>query len=407
LNLSLVGVKEVSICRENPFFVNDELFIKSYDKKVLIRYIGDDSEIVIGREVEIISTGCFYNCESFCEITFEFGSKLQRIETQAFYGTNLKMIHIPSSVECIGDECFEFSNSLCEITFGCESALREIGDHAFSVPSLKRINLPKKCEIISGLSLVGVKEVSLCPENPFFVQDQSFIKSYDRKVVIRYVGDDIQIVIVNEIERICAGCFNGYESRFVLEFESGSKLQRLEEFAFMMTHLEKIEIPSTVEFIGNRCFYGCNSLCEITFESGSKLQRIEEYGFPGTNLKMIQIPSSVELIGNSCFCQCKSLYEITFESESSLKEIGNNAFSGTNLKGIELPKKCEVISGLSLFGVKEISICRENPFFVHDELFIKSIDKKVLIRYIGYESSIVIGKEIRNIDNFKRMLQGM
>jgi hypothetical protein len=85
-----------------------------------------------------------------------------------------------------------------------------------------------------------------------------------------------------------------------------------------------IEIPSSVEFIGENCFRGCESLCEITFESGSKLQRIEEEAFRLNNLKMIEIPSSVEFIGEFCFSECQSLYDVRFEGH--VREIEVMAF---------------------------------------------------------------------------------
>jgi hypothetical protein len=53
---------------------------------------------------------------SLCEITFECGSKLQRIGEYAFYRTDIKIIQIPSNVEFIGDHCSYECDSLCEIT---------------------------------------------------------------------------------------------------------------------------------------------------------------------------------------------------------------------------------------------------------------------------------------------------
>jgi hypothetical protein len=205
------------------------------------------------------------------------------------------------------------------------------------------------------------------------------------------------LLLETRVREFQACAFFEHGSLDEITFEFGSKLKCIEEYAFYYSSMRMIQIPSCVEFIGDCCFFGCHSLCDITFESGSKLQRLGEGAFYSSGVTRIQIPSSVEFIGNCCFGECKSLCEITFESESSLKEIGNNAFSGTNLKRIEVPKKCEIISGLSLAGVKEVSICRENPFLVHDELFIKSYDKKVLIRYIGNDSEIMIGREVEII----------
>jgi hypothetical protein len=368
--------------------------------------------VSIPADVSIIGQNCFSCCKSLCEEI-------------SFQESGVKKIQIPSSVELIEKECFYQCKSLCEITFETGSSLKEIGECAFRWTYLKRIELPKKCEIISGCSLVGVKEVSICNENPFFVQDELFLKSIDKKVLIRYNGDNSNIVIGHEVEIISVACFREYSSLYAIIFESGSQLQRIEECAFRWTGVKMIQIPSSVEFIGancfrqchslcevlfesgsklhrieesafhetgvkmiqippsvefigENCFYECGSLCDVIFESGSKLYRIEESAFHETHVQMIQIPSSVEFIGKNCFVGCSSLCEIIFESGSLLKEIGCQAFDGTNLKRIELPKKCEIISGFSLYGVKSVSICSENPFLLTKNHLSKALIRKFL-----------------------------
>jgi serine/threonine protein kinase len=106
-----------------------------------------------------------------------------------------------------------------------------------------------------------------------------------------------------------------------------------------------------VERISVGCFYECESVCEIIFETGSKLQRIEEHAFSSSGLKTIRIPSSVEFIGEHCFYECKSLCEIGFEG--NVKLIEGNAFDscralkcvkiprGVNLN-CQFPKQCQI-----------------------------------------------------------------
>jgi hypothetical protein len=181
---------------------------------------------------------------------------LQRIEEFAFYCTALKKLQIPWSVEFIGKNCFSICKSLCEITFESRSSLKEIGDFAFFETNFKRIELPKKCEIISGFSLYGVKEVSIHRENPFLIKSQSCIKSIDKKVLIRYLGEDCNIVIGREVERISRGCFHQCHSVCNVLFESGSELERIEDSAFCGTSVKMLQFPSSVEFIGRACGSG-------------------------------------------------------------------------------------------------------------------------------------------------------
>jgi hypothetical protein len=299
--------------------------------------------IRIPSSVEYIGMGCFWDCKYLCEVVFESGSKLRRIKGSAFAYTALKIIQIPSSVELIGPECFCQCKSLSEVRFESGCSLKEISDRAFDGTNLNIIDVPDKCEMMSGISLIGVKKVYISEENPFFIQDASFIKSFDKKVMIRYQGHDEHIVIGEEIERISADCF--YECKTVSEvtFESGTQLERIKKYTFAETGLKKVRIPSSVEYIGQHCFYQCKYLGKVTFEPGSKLGRIGESAFSGTGLKKIQIPASVETIENSCFCGCDDLSEVEFGSGSKLRYIGECVFTWCGLKTIRIPSNVETI----------------------------------------------------------------
>jgi hypothetical protein len=57
--------------------------------------------------------------------------------------------------------------------------------------------------------------------------------------------------------------------------------------------LKLIEIPSSVVVLGRSSFRQCESLESVIFQSGSRLERIEEFAFHGCVLKSLEIPSSV------------------------------------------------------------------------------------------------------------------
>jgi hypothetical protein len=91
-------------------------------------------------------------------------------------------------------------------------------------------------------------------------------------------------------------------------------------------------IPSSVVVLGKWSFYGCKSLESVTFESGSGLERIEEFAFSGSGLRSILIPSSVVVLGKWSFCGCKSLESVTFESGSRLERIEEEMFEATRVR---------------------------------------------------------------------------
>jgi hypothetical protein len=86
-------------------------------------------------------------------MTFETGSRLERIEAQALSWTGLKSIVIPSSVVVLGKKSFDGCKSLKSVTFENGSRLERIGKFAFSnTPvSFRKMSdplgaYPRKCD---------------------------------------------------------------------------------------------------------------------------------------------------------------------------------------------------------------------------------------------------------------------
>jgi hypothetical protein len=280
--LSLEDVKSVSVSKENPFFIVEDDMLMSSDRKRLIRYFGSEARIVVKKEVEVIEERCFGR-----------------------YST----LHV--------------------VIFEEDSGLKEIRPWAFIDTSVDKLEIPSKCQILNGLSLEDVKSVTVSKENPFLIVEDSFLKSYDRKRLIQYMGSEERVVVKKEVEVIGEGCF--YDCKYLreVEFQKDSKLQRLENRSFSWVGLTKVVIPASVEAIGEGCFWEC-SLCEVIFERGSKLRRLEKSSFADTHLREIIIPASVEVIGEECFFWCRSLSRVTYEGH--VADVAESAFDGCSSK---------------------------------------------------------------------------
>jgi hypothetical protein len=127
--LSLSVVKSFTISKENPFLVIEDSFLKSSDRKRLIWYLGSEEQVVVKKEVEVISEGCFSWKRSLKSVVFEKGSDLRRLEREAFAITSLDRIVIPASVEVIGKLCFWDTLSDHDIIY--EGHVADIADDAF------------------------------------------------------------------------------------------------------------------------------------------------------------------------------------------------------------------------------------------------------------------------------------
>jgi hypothetical protein len=246
--------------------------------------------------VEVIGEECFHECVSLCKLTFEHGSKLQRLDIQTFEGTMLEAIKIPSSVEFIGESCFCECKDLYEVTFEQGSKLRNIGKCAFAETKLRRLDFPRSVD---------------------FIGESCFSLAQDPYPDASGSGKPSKAVGVGELGR----CVHLHE----ITFEKGSQLRRIGDCAFAGTTLERVEIPRNVEYIGRWCFCECRVLHEMNFECGSKLLLMGKGAFQRTMIQKLEIPSSVEFIGKWCFFGCVSLKEVVFEGNA--REFADRSFA--------------------------------------------------------------------------------
>lgn len=107
---------------------------------------------------------------------------------------------------------------------------------------------------------------------------------------------------------------------------------------YYSTHLEYVNIPSSVEIIGENAFASCFSLAEVSFPEEARIREIQKKAFyecngayTTTGLTQITFP---KIIGNDtldireeAFMHCAKLANIHFVDLSIKIAIGNNAFA--------------------------------------------------------------------------------
>jgi hypothetical protein len=341
--------------------------------------------IEIPSSVVVLGKSSFRGCESLEPLTFESGSRLERIEDSAFSWSGLKSIEIPSSVVVLGKSSFCGCESLESVTFESDSRLERIEESVFVGSGLKSLEIPAGVTFVDGSAFarLSLNYVWVSPDNMRFRVRDCFLEDFGGSTIFRYFGACRSIVIPRSIVVLGKRSFNECKSHESVTFESGSRLERIEESAFSFGGLKSIEIPASVSFIdgsafaglslnsvwvspenirfrvrdcfledfggsticryfgsypsivipssvvvfGQWSFHGCKSLESVTFESGPRLERIEDFAFYETGLKSILVPSSVVVLGKRSFHGCKSLESVVFESGSRLDRIEECALS--------------------------------------------------------------------------------
>lgn len=259
--------------------------------------------------------------------------------------------------------------------------------------------------------------------------------------VTRYIGDDVNVVIPDEIEGYSVTCIgtqtfwtNYYKVEqisipdSVTSIEGGAflgcsliqniklpyGLKTIGELAFAMCEsLTEIEIPDTVMDIGHGAFQVCSSLktvklpesiTEINMATFSECEQLDN----------VIVPGNVTSIQDSAFWGCKSLQKITLPVE--LKSIGATAFYACSqlqnieipdgvtsieamafwdcdsLTNIKIPKSVTNMSGYVFYDcdkLQNIEVDKENQVYCSLEGNLYNHDKTSLIQYaIGKKQSV-------------------
>ena len=206
--------------------------------------------LFIGKDVRVLTKSCLdqhANVSGVKRVVFEPGSKLERIDDEAFARMNIEEVSIPDSVRELGSACFLECESLKSVTFGAESALTLISPFAFARTNIISLNIPN-----------GVRELG-------------------------------------------HNCFKWCESLKSVTFGNGSALMLIPPFAFHDTAIESLNIPNSVKELGDRCFGDCINLRCVTFGPDSQLEHIGQNAFIDSPVERIEAPKHLyEMLKQHC-----------------------------------------------------------------------------------------------------------
>jgi hypothetical protein len=321
------------------------------------------NSITVPASVEVIGMGCFAEMPLLSRVTFEAGSRLGALDSQAFCtcgacGTLIKMriacftnkialfklvdpglqlrdfvkgltdppvssesIYIPASLKTIGAEGFAHSTLARSIIFEAGSQLRTLNSRAFYQSMIQSIEIPPL------------------------------------------------------VENLPQHCFEFCVMLSSVTFSAGSRLRTIQRRTFCYSGVESIQIPGRVEVIGGQCFERCDRLSSLDFEPNCILRRLEGHAVIFcTSLTSICIPASVESIGEFCFFNCEQLRSVTFESGSKLLRIWPQAFGQCKMLGpsIHLPSSLTDVAGDCLEGCQRLSVITFAPKLSFHELIVRA-----------------------------------
>ena len=204
----------------------DFIYLIDGDKKIIISYQGNATELVLDEAVSLISGGAFKN-SSVEKITL--GSSVEKIGANAFDNSALKEINIPASLTYVDN--YAFNNT--KIAVADLSNVTYIGDYAFANTLLENVTLSDNLTYLGKYAFACTKISS--------------------------------VSIPNSITSISDYAFNSCE--LLESVQLHENLLTIGQGAFAScTSLTSFTVPSSVVELGRNCIDGCSSLTYLSID---------------------------------------------------------------------------------------------------------------------------------------------
>ena len=293
-------------------------------------------QVVIGKDITYIGKFNFFRCSRLETVTFEEGTKLERIGWGAFGYSSLPAITIPDSVNRIDGYAFYYCSKLTGVAISENSKLESLGEYAFKADTkMTSLYIPDGVTKIGSAIFKDVTGVTLS------VAENSYAQAYAEKYGIAYETRKAKLTVV-------ASGTCGENAAWTLDSEGVLNITGDGPMADNNTNqapweaykyqIKQIVIGKGITYIGKFNFFWCNKLETVTFEEGSQLERIGWGAFGYSSLPQIAIPDSVTRLDGYAFYYCSNLSSVQISESSCLTSLGECVFKAdTKLTSLYIP----------------------------------------------------------------------
>ena len=285
-------------------------------------------QIVIGKDITYIGRFNFFWCRNLERVTFEEGTKLERIGWGSFGYSGLPEITIPDTVTRLDGHAFYFCENLTKVTIGESSGLTSFGEYVFKADTkLKTLYIP------DGVTSIGLNIFQDATQGvTLSVLENSYAQAYAKKYGIAYVtreafGKDAQRVMAASAVNSCGDDLTWTLENSVLTIGGKGEMDSYAPdapapWAAFSGEIERVIIGKGVEKIGAYAFSGLEKLASVSFEEDSRLAVIEEYAFADCKvLRELALPDGLEKLGEAAFANCEKLSKLVLPESVVAFEI--------------------------------------------------------------------------------------
>ena len=282
----------------------------------------------------------FLNCKSIGKVTL--GNKLTLLNQNAFAGSSVTEISLPSSITSMGRNCFSNCESLTKVSILGNLAMLPAATF-YKCSSLKTVNLSNNIGGIGERSNLGcfsyctsLEEIYL-PDSVALIGYNAFFGCTSLK----------KVHFPNYDAEYCSSCFAGCTS--LRDFPT--RYSELAYGSFSNCHsLTQITLINAY-YSGSNHFSSCKGLKRVIVAEGVKT--LPEQAFIECSaLTQVILPSTLTNAGSLTFCLCTQLTEVINKSQLSLSKDDEVFYGCTSLEYIitsESSSKMSTLEGITFY----------------------------------------------------------
>ena len=259
------SLNNLTISPANTSYMVDNNVILTKDGTRVVSAANVNTSYTVPNTVTVIGEDAFARTTKLKNVTI--GNKVSFIGRDAFRGTGLTNVTIPSNVETIDWGAFRYSNSITKVTF--EEGVKNLRAALFlDCHNLKTVIIPSTVSKIDGGCLSATRnldDIQISSQNNIYKTDGRLIYSKDGKIL--YGGSDSQKIVTVQkgVERIAS---------FALQYND--------------YNMQKLVLPDTIKVIESNIVSAANALKRVTIPSS--ITSIDPNAFKNTpNLSEIVI----------------------------------------------------------------------------------------------------------------------
>ena len=259
----------------------------------------------------------------------------------------------------IGESAFEECISLTEFNL---DGVEEVGKNAFAGSGLLSIEIPSngiklgKYVFANCSSLAELTFASPDPEDENFEKCIKIIPegSFQNTILV-------DVVLPDTVEGIDEAAFANIITLSSFTISNDSHLVEIDDSSFAgCSNILEFVIPASMEVLGKAAFSGCSALRDVTFMANDIIDTICPETFKNClALTNINLPDTITVIGANAFENCTCLARL--DLPDSLEEIGTSVFTNCqSLNELTIPEKIEVIPNATFKGCYMLEVVTWN-----------------------------------------------